>query len=169
LGGGIHGVERLARDHEQAVALGAAKADVAAHLRQADPADQLAFRRPYRHATIADVAAGIARDPEIAIDIAAHAVRPAVHPVNHEIAEPFLIAELVVGAARKRLRRRQYLRGGRTGLTGAALHVSNVRRDLLGALRCLLYVAGNLLGGCALLLHRSRDGGRHLGYSKRHR
>src|ERR1700681_2988092 len=61
LRGGIHGVERLARGHEQAVALGAAEADVAAHLGQADPADQLAGRRPHRYAAIADVTAGIAR------------------------------------------------------------------------------------------------------------
>ena len=60
LRGGIHGVERLARGHEQAVALGAAEADVAAHLGQADPTDELAVRRPYRHTAIADVAAGIA-------------------------------------------------------------------------------------------------------------
>src|SRR5882724_5827331 len=42
LRGGIHGVKRLASGHEQAVALGAAEANVAAHLGQADPADELA-------------------------------------------------------------------------------------------------------------------------------
>src|SRR6266446_10279429 len=98
LGGGVDGVERLARGHEQAVALGAAEADVAAHLGQADAADQLAGRRPYRHAAIAHGAAGIAGGPDIAVDIAAHPVRPALHAVNHEIAEPLLIGELVVGA-----------------------------------------------------------------------
>src|SRR5258708_7672834 len=98
LRGGIHRVERLARGHEQAVALGAAEADVAAHLGQADAADQLAGRIPHRHAVIADVAAGIARGPDIAIDVAAHAVRPAVHAVDDEVAEQLLIAELVVGA-----------------------------------------------------------------------
>src|SRR6266568_6116725 len=98
LRGGIHGVERLARRHEQAVALGAAEADVAAHLGQADPADELAVRRPNRHAAIADVAAGIARGPDVAVDIAAHAVRSALHAVNREVAEPLLIGELVVGA-----------------------------------------------------------------------
>src|ERR1700676_4244783 len=75
LRGGIHGVEGLARGHEQAVALGAAEADVAAHLGQADPADELAIRRPYRHTAIAHMAAGTARGPDIAVDIAAHAVR----------------------------------------------------------------------------------------------
>src|SRR6202165_157305 len=93
----IHGVERLARGHEQAVALGAAETDVAAHFGQANPADQLAVRRPYRHAAIADVAAGIARGPDIAVDVAAYAVGSALHPVNHEIAEQFLICQLVVG------------------------------------------------------------------------
>src|SRR5438105_15947084 len=75
LRGGIHGVERLARGHEQAVALGAAEADVAAHLGQADPADELAVRRPYRHAAIAHLAPGIARDPDIAVDIARRPAR----------------------------------------------------------------------------------------------
>src|SRR5438132_14087478 len=81
LRGGIHGIERLARGHEQAIALGAAETDVAAHLGQADPADQLAVRRPHRHTAIADVAAGIARGPDIAVDIAAHAIRSALHAV----------------------------------------------------------------------------------------
>jgi hypothetical protein len=53
---GTYSVERLARGHGQAIALGAAEADVGAHLGQADAADQRAFRRPYRHAVIADVA-----------------------------------------------------------------------------------------------------------------
>src|SRR5205807_904910 len=59
LRGGIHGIERLARGHEQTVALGAAEADVAAYLGQTDTADELAVRRPYRHTAIAHVAAGI--------------------------------------------------------------------------------------------------------------
>src|SRR5438552_5028367 len=84
---GIHGVERLARGHEQAVTLGAAEADVAAHLGQADPADQLAGRVPHRHAAIADMAPGIARGPDVAVDIAAHAVRSTLDTVNHEVAE----------------------------------------------------------------------------------
>src|SRR3954464_10095590 len=94
----INRVERLARGHEQAVALGAAEADVAAHFGQTDAADQLAFRRPHRHAGIADGAAGVARGPDIAVDVAAHAVRPALHAIDHEIAEPLAVRELVVGA-----------------------------------------------------------------------
>src|SRR3954470_1687641 len=95
---GIHGIERLARGHEQAVALGAAEGDVAAYFGQPDPADQFSIRRPYRDAAIADVAAGIAGSPEIAVDVAAHSVRSAFDAVHHEVAEPLLVRELVVGA-----------------------------------------------------------------------
>src|SRR4029453_14966175 len=79
-------------------ALGSAEGDVAAHLRQADAAEQLAFRRPHRHAAVADGAAGFAGGPDIAVDVAAHAVRSAFHAIDHEIAEPLLVRELVVGA-----------------------------------------------------------------------
>src|SRR5580704_12088771 len=98
LGRGIYRVDRLARRHEQAVALGAAEADVAAHLGQPNAPEKLAVRRPYGHAIIADVPAGIAGGPEIAVDIAAYAVRSAIHPVNDEVAELLLVGELVVGA-----------------------------------------------------------------------
>src|SRR5689334_9519568 len=63
-----------------------------------------------------------------------------------------------VAVARQHLRRRQHLRGSGAGLGSAALHVGDVRRDLLGALSCLLHVAGNLLGRRALLFHRGCDG-----------
>src|SRR5207248_3236349 len=68
------------------------------NLRQPDAADQLALRIPDRDAAIADRAPGIARAPEIAVDIGAHAVRPALHAVDHEIAEQLLVRQLVVGA-----------------------------------------------------------------------
>ena len=42
LRGRVDGIERLARGHEQAIALGTAEADVAADLGQADAADELA-------------------------------------------------------------------------------------------------------------------------------
>ncbi len=60
-------VERLARGHEEAVALRAAEADVAAHLRQADAPDQLAVGIPDRDAVVADRPAGVARAPEVAV------------------------------------------------------------------------------------------------------
>src|SRR5438128_3141715 len=80
-------VERLAGGHEQAVALGAAEADVAADLREADASDQLALRSPDGHAAVTHGAARVARAPEIAVDVAADAIRPALHPVDHEVAE----------------------------------------------------------------------------------
>src|SRR5205823_10503971 len=61
-------------------------------------ADELAFRRPHGDAAVADRTAGIARAPQIAADVTAHAVRPALHAVDHEIAEQLLIGELVIGA-----------------------------------------------------------------------
>jgi hypothetical protein len=41
----VHGIQGLARRHEQAIALRAAEADVRADLRQADEPDGRAFRR----------------------------------------------------------------------------------------------------------------------------
>src|SRR6266702_2657828 len=98
LGRRIDRIERLARGHEQAVALGAAEADVAAHFGQADAAEQLAFRRPHGDAAIAHGAAGIAGGPDIAIDVAAHAVRSAFDAVDREVGKPLAVRELVVGA-----------------------------------------------------------------------
>src|SRR5258708_31976589 len=86
LRGGIHRVERLARGHEQAVALGAAEADVAAHLGQADAADQLGGPRPHPHAVIADVAAGTSRGPDISLVTPTHTRQAALHALKHGIA-----------------------------------------------------------------------------------
>src|SRR3954468_22559094 len=83
----VHGVDRLTRGHEQAVAFGTAEGDVAANFGQANAADQLAVWRPDRHAAVADSAACIAGCPDVAVDVAAQAVRPALHAVNHAIAE----------------------------------------------------------------------------------
>src|SRR5262245_55143364 len=94
----VHGVERLACGHEQAVAFGAAEADVAADFRQTDAADQLAVRRPDRDTAVADGATGVAGCPEVAVDVAAQAVGAALHAVDHAIAEPLEVRELVVGA-----------------------------------------------------------------------
>src|SRR2546421_8835901 len=84
---GVERVERLAGRHEQPVALGTAEADVAADLRQPDAADQLALGRPHGHATVADVAAGVGRAPEIAVDVAARAAGPALYAIHHEVVE----------------------------------------------------------------------------------
>jgi hypothetical protein len=70
---------------------------------------------------------------------------------------PYRIEELTdleleaLAVAGQRLCRQENLRGGRTGLAGAALHVGDVGGDLLGALRCLLHVAGNFLRRRTLL------------------
>src|SRR5438445_12467339 len=69
LGVDVHGVERLARGHEQAVPLWAAETEVAAHFRQTNPADEPSVRRPDGDAAIADRASGIARAPQIAVQI----------------------------------------------------------------------------------------------------
>src|SRR5262245_26249566 len=94
----IQGVERLARRHEQAIALGSAEADVAADLGQADAADQLAFGIPNRDAAVADIAPGVARDPDVAVDVATQPVGPALDAVDHEVAEQLAVRDLVVGA-----------------------------------------------------------------------
>src|SRR5205807_8721578 len=79
-------------------ALRTAEADVAAHFRQADAAEELAFGRPHRHAAVADRTARIARDPEIAVHVAADAVRAALHAIDHAVGKQFLVRQLVVGA-----------------------------------------------------------------------
>src|SRR5262249_32171387 len=94
----VYGVERLARGHEQAIALGTAEADVAADLGQADAPDQFALRRPYRDAAVADRATGVARRPYVAEDVAAHAVGSALDAVDHAIGEQLAIGYLVVRA-----------------------------------------------------------------------
>src|SRR5882672_3155278 len=77
---------------------------------------------------------------------------------------PYRIEELAdfeleaVAFDRQRPRRRMNLRGGRSGLAGAALHVGDVRTHLRRALRGLLDVAGYLLGCRTLLFHRRSNG-----------
>src|SRR5713101_1536529 len=95
----VDSVERLARSHEQAVPLGPAETDVGADLGQANPPNELALGRPDRHAAIAESApAGIAvaRDPEVAVDVATGAVRSALDAVDHEVGEELPVRDLVV-------------------------------------------------------------------------
>ena len=56
------------------------------------------------------------------------------------------------------MRGREHLRGRRTGFAGAALHVGDIGRDLLGAFGGLLHVAGDFLRRRALLFDRSGNG-----------
>src|SRR5258705_6949278 len=98
LGGDIERVQRLAGRHEQPIALGSAEGDVAAHLGQADATDELTFRRPHRHPAVAQIAAAIARDPEIAVHVTAGAVGSALDAVNHTVTEEPAVGDLVVAA-----------------------------------------------------------------------
>src|SRR5262249_52724682 len=68
-----------------AVALGAAEAEVGAALGQANAADQRAVGREHAHAVELG-AADAPADPEIAIDVTAHAVRIAALPVDEHAA-----------------------------------------------------------------------------------
>src|SRR5713101_6585199 len=106
LGVDIESVQRPAGRHEEAVALRAAEAEVAADLGQADAPDELALGRPHGHPTVAKAApagVAVARDPEVAKDVAADAVRPAFDAVDHEVGEELLVGELVVAADVKRV------------------------------------------------------------------
>ena len=73
LGLHVDRVKRLAAGHEQAVALGAAEADVGADFRQHDLADAVAVRREDMDAVVA-VADPAGAGPDIAVDVAADAV-----------------------------------------------------------------------------------------------
>src|SRR5688572_32936998 len=73
LGVHVHRIQRLARGHEQPIALGPAEGDVRTDLRQADPAEQRRRRAPHRDAAIADAAPGVARTPHIAVNVGADA------------------------------------------------------------------------------------------------
>src|SRR5262249_2848937 len=72
----IQGVQGLARRHEQAVALGAAEADVGTDLRQQDQADPLAVRCEHVDPVVA-VAHPAGPDPDVAVDVRPDAVREA--------------------------------------------------------------------------------------------
>src|SRR6266536_6297194 len=78
-------VERLARRHEQVIALRAAKRNVGTHLGQADAAEQLALRIEHYHAGIAEWTVRTA--PDVAGHVATHSIRPAFHTVHHHVEE----------------------------------------------------------------------------------
>ena len=96
MGCGIDGVNRLARDHEQSIALGAAEGDIGADFGQANAADQFAFWVPHRDAAVTHRASGVAGAPEIAEHIGTKAVWTTLHAIDHAIDEQFLVRELVV-------------------------------------------------------------------------
>src|ERR1700722_20848292 len=84
LGLDIHGVDRLAGGHEQAVALAAAEAEVGAALGQQDPANQCAVRREHGDAVLSRAAREAA--PDIALGVAADAVGEARRAVEEQAA-----------------------------------------------------------------------------------
>src|SRR5262245_31096991 len=69
----------------------------------------------------------------------------------------------VLALVRQRLCRHQHLRRGRAGLVGPLVDVDDVAGDLRGAVRGLLHVARDFVGGGTLLLDRGRDGRGDLG------
>src|SRR5688572_29160558 len=85
--GGVVRVQRRARGHEQAVALRPAKRDVAYDFGDANAAPQSAVRAPDRDTAVPDIAAGVARRPDIAIDIRPQTVGAAADAVDHRVAE----------------------------------------------------------------------------------
>ena len=92
----IDRIDGLTCGHEQAVALRPAETDIAAHFWQADAAQQLAVRPPRRHAVVADGAAGVARAPEIAVDVAADSVGCALDAVDREVRKALGIRQRAV-------------------------------------------------------------------------
>src|SRR5207237_962582 len=82
-------IERRARGHEQTVAIGAAEAEVGAALREADLADELAVGIEDVHAVQAFLPHAPAA-PEVAVHVAAEAVRRAVAGID----ELALVGEL---------------------------------------------------------------------------
>src|SRR5262245_25284063 len=66
-------IDRMARRHEQAVALGAAEADVGAAFRQRNESDRLGSGVENLHAVLLRIAHAPAA-PEITVDVAAEAV-----------------------------------------------------------------------------------------------
>src|SRR6478752_3706766 len=74
LGVDVERIQRLARRHEQAVPLEAAEADIGGALRQRDAADRLAVRVEH-HDAVEFGRAHAPAAPQVAVDVAAHAIR----------------------------------------------------------------------------------------------
>ena len=85
-------------------------------------------------------------------------LEPLVRGRRHRVQEFAQLELEAVAVAGQRLGRGKDLRRSRTRLGRATLHVGDVGGDLLGALRCLLHIAGDFLRCRALLFHRGRNG-----------
>src|SRR5258708_7992040 len=93
LGCDIDRIQRLARRHEQAVALLAAEADVGAGLRQADLADAHPIRRENLDAVVA-LADPSGADPDVAVDVDPQSVRESRLAVEGHVDQRFRIGKL---------------------------------------------------------------------------
>src|ERR1700737_439656 len=93
----IDRVQRLARRHEQAVALLAAEAHIGADLRQPDLADPYAIRRENLHTVVA-LADPARADPDVAVDVDPHSVRESRLAVERHVNQHSRIGKL--GAAK---------------------------------------------------------------------
>ena len=76
------------------IALGPAEADIGGAFGQAQAAEQLAVRIPYRDAGIAQHRVGAG--PDIAGAVGAHAVGMAVNPIHHAVGEVAQVFDLAV-------------------------------------------------------------------------
>src|ERR1700729_2944359 len=90
----IDRIQRLARGHEQAIALLAAEAEIGAGLRQADLTDPLAVRRKDLDTVIA-VADPSGTHPDIAFGVDAQAVREAGFAVERHVDQRARVRKLV--------------------------------------------------------------------------
>src|SRR5262249_42646757 len=83
----VNRIQGLAGGHEQAIALRPTEANVSADLGEANASDELSLWVPYGHAAVTNVAARIARAPQVSLDVATSTVRSAFDPVDHKVGE----------------------------------------------------------------------------------
>ena len=91
----VERVEPLAGGHEQPVAFRTTKAHIGGDLRQMDAADQLGLR-VHTVTPLYPTARPALLEHHKLPSTSQRVVRPALHPINHEIGEELLIGELVV-------------------------------------------------------------------------
>src|SRR6185503_7735887 len=77
--------------------------EIAANLRNPDPAEKFPGRIPYRDTAVAECPAGIARHPHVPFDVAAQSIRTALDAIDHAIGEQPPVRGLVIGANIERI------------------------------------------------------------------
>src|SRR5687767_10065926 len=120
----VQRINRLARRHEESIALGASEADVTAHLGKPDPTDELALRRPHGDAAVTHVSTRVARHPEIAIHVAPNAVRSALDAIDHAIRKQPMVSEAVVAGDIERV---QVTVATGTGIAGPSTRAGDIQ------------------------------------------